>query len=194
MLFGSAINKSEVYAPVLSPDGAVSLKLILREGKNFSPISSRLAGIIADPDTVDAIYVAWEAIRVRIGKSINSLSIDLDDESFHGLSRSKLRLEGDSISLAAFIRFYMLFNNQLSNYQSIVATGAIRKNPLGYSIDRVEGVREKLGKTCRIKNSNKKTAIVLPKVNFKELDISDSVNDIWTVNQPLDFHCQHTAN
>ena len=80
MLFGSAINKSAVFAPVLSPDGAVSLRLILREGEKFSPISSRLAAIIADPDTVNAIYVAWEAIRVRIGTSINSLSIDLDDD------------------------------------------------------------------------------------------------------------------
>tara|TARA_B100000809_G_scaffold58032_1_gene54292 strand:- start:199 stop:783 length:585 start_codon:yes stop_codon:yes gene_type:complete len=193
MLFGSVINKSAVFAPVLSPDGAVSLRLILREGEKFSPISSRLAAIIADPDTVNAIYVAWEAIRVRIGTPINGLSIDLDDESFHGLSRNKLRLEGDSISLAAFISFYMLFNNQFSNYQSIVATGAIRKKPLGYSIDRVEGVREKLEKTCLIKNPHQKTAIVVPKVNVKELDIANSVNDIWTVNQSLDFHCQHTA-
>ena len=137
MLFGSAINKLAIFAPVLSPDGAVSLRLILREGEKFSPVSSRLAAIIADPDTVNAIYVAWEAIRVRIGTSINGLSIDLDDESFHGLSRNKLRLEGDSISLAAFISFYMLFNNQFSNYQSIVATGAIRKKTLGYSIGRV---------------------------------------------------------
>jgi hypothetical protein len=87
----------------------------------------------------------------------------------------------------------MLFNNQFSNYQSIVATGAIRKKNLGYSIGRVEGVREKLEKTCLIKNPHQKTAIVVPKVNVKELDIANSVNDIWTVNQSLDFHCQHTA-
>ena len=193
MLFRSAINNSAVFAPVLSPGGVLSLKLIVREGEKFSPISPRLAAIIADPDTVDAIYIAWEAIRVRIGTAINGLSIDLDDESFQGLSRRKWRLEGDSISLAAFLRFYMLFNNQFSNYQNIVATGAIRKKPLGYSIGRVEGVREKLEKTCLIKNPHQKTAIVVPKVNVKELDIANSVNDIWTVNQSLDFHCQHTA-
>jgi len=194
MLLGSSIKNSTVFAPVLSPDGAMSLKLILRKGKKFSPISSRLAGIIADPDTVNAIYVAWEAIRVRIGTSINGFSIDLDDESFQDLSRSKLRLEGDSISLAAFLSFYMLCNNQFSKYQRLVATGAIRRKPIGYSIDRVEGVRKKLEKICLIKNPHKKTAIVLPDVNVKELDIANSANDIWTVNQSLDFHCQHTAN
>ena len=120
-----------------------------------------MTSIITDPDTVNAIYVAWEAIRVRIGTSINGLSIDLDDESFHGLSRRKWRLEGDSISLAAFISFYMLSNNQFSNYHSIVATGANRKKTLGYSIGRVEGVREKLEKTCLIKNPHQKTAIVV---------------------------------
>ena len=194
MISGSANNKSVVFAPVLSPDGAMLLKLHLREEEKFSPISQRLTSIITDPDTVNAIYIAWEAIRVRIGSSINGLSIDLDDESYHYLSRSKLRLEGDSISLAAFLRFYMLFNNQFASYQCIVATGAIRKNPFGYSIDRVEGIREKLEKTCLIKNTHQKTAIVLPKVNVKELDIENSVNDIWTANQSLDFHCQHIAN
>jgi len=194
MMFDSVNSKSAVFAPVLSPDGGMLLKLNFREEEKFTPISKRLTSIIADPDTVNAIYIAWEAIRVRIGSSINSLSIDLDDESYHYLSKSKLRLEGDSISLAAFLRFYMLFNNEFSNYQNIVATGAIRKNPLGYSIDRVEGIREKLEKTCLLKNPHQKTAIVLPKGNVKELDIANSVNDIWTANQSLDFHCQHIAN
>ena len=193
-MFDSVNSKSAVFAPVLSPDGGMLLKLNFREEEKFTPISKRLTSIIADPDTVNAIYIAWEAIRVRIGSSINSLSIDLDDESYHYLSKSKLRLEGDSISLAAFLRFYMLFNNEFSNYQNIVATGAIRKNPLGYSIDRVEGIREKLEKTCLLKNPHQKTAIVLPKGNVKELDIANSVNDIWTANQSLDFQCQHTAN
>ena len=194
MISGSANNKSAVFVPVLSPDGVMLLKLHLREEEKFCPISQRLTSIITDPDTVNAIYIAWEAIRVQIGESINGLSIDLDDESFHCLSRSKLRLEGDSISLAAFLRFFMLFNNQFTSYQCIVATGAIRKTPLGYSIDRVDGVREKLGKSCLIKNQHQRTAIVLPKVNVKELDIANSVNDIWTANQSLSFHCQYTAN
>ena len=143
---------------------------------------------------MSAIYIAWEAIRVRIGESVNDLSIDLDDESFHCLSRSKLRLEGDSISLAAYLKFFTLFDNQFTSYQCIVATGAIRKNLLGYSVDRVDGVREKLGKSCLIKNQHQRTAIVLPKLNVKELDISNSVNDIWTANQSLSFNCQYTAN
>jgi len=193
-MFDSVNSKSAVFAPVLSPDGGMLLKLNFREEEKFTPISKRLTSIIADPDTVNAIYIAWEAIRVRIGSSINSLSIDLDDESYHYLSKSKLRLEGDSISLAAFLRFYMLFNNEFSNYQNIVATGAIRKNPLGYSIGRVEGIREKLENICLLKNPHQKTAIVLPKGNVKELDIANSVNDIWTANQSLDFHCQHIAN
>ena len=37
----------------------------LREGKNFSPISSRLAGIIADPDTVNAAPVQPHGTRVK---------------------------------------------------------------------------------------------------------------------------------
>ena len=194
MISVSAHNKSVVFAPVLSPDGVMLLKLDLREEEKFSPISQRLTSIITDPDTVSAIYIAWEAVRVRIGESVNDLSIDLDDESFHCLSRSKLRLEGDSISLAAYLKFFTLFDNQFTSYQCIVATGAIRKNLLGYSVDRVDGVREKLGKTCLIKNRHQRTAIVLPKLNVKELDISNSVNDIWTANQSLSFHCQYTAN
>ena len=194
MISDSAHNKSVVFAPVLSPEGGMLLKLDLREEEKFSPISQRLTSIITDPDTVNAIYIAWEAIRVQIGESINGLSIDLDDESFHCLSRRKLRLEGDSISLAAYLKFFTLFDNQFKSYQSIVATGAIRKKPLGYSVDRVDGVREKLEKTCLIKNQHQRTAIVLPKLNVKELDFSNSVNDIWTANQSLSFHCQYTAN
>ena len=194
MISVSAHNNSVVFAPVLSPDGVMLLKLDLREAEKFSPISQRLTSIITDPDTVNAIYIAWEAIRVQIGESINGLSIDLDEESFHCLSRSKLRLEGDSLSLAAYLKFFTMFDNQFKNYQCIVATGAIRKTPLGYSIDRVEGIREKLEKTCLIKNPHQKTAIVLPEENVKELDIANSVNDIWIANQSLDFHCQHIAN
>ena len=75
-----------------------------------------------------------------------------------------------------------------------MATGAIRKKKDGYTIDCVEGVREKLGKICLIKNSRKKTAIFLPKENAPELDIVNCVNDIWTVDNSLAFHCHHTAN
>jgi len=194
MLIRSEINGLVVSAPVLGPEGVEFLILTVIKNKKICPVAPRFTALIADPDTVDAIYVAWEAVRVRVGSVLNGLSIDIDDTIYQVLSKKKWKLEGDSIALAVFLKLHILFNNQFANYHNIVATGAIRKKKDGYTIDCVEGVREKLGKICLIKNSRKKTAIFLPKENAPELDIVNCVNDIWTVDNSLAFHCHHTAN
>ena len=129
-----------IFAPVCENNRTINIELELRAVKKIAPITARFTDIICDPETVSALYIAWEAMLYRIGATINPYSIDLSDESYEFLKTRQLMMEGDSIALSAYLALYVQFSNDFINYQQIIATGAIRKTSNGYSADKVSGI------------------------------------------------------
>ena len=186
------LTSTVIFAPVCSVNGSINIELKLRAVNEIAPITARLTDLICDPDTVSALYIAWEAILYRTGAIIDPYSVDLSDESYEWLKTRQLMMEGDSIALPAYLALYVQFSNDFINYQQIIATGAIRKTSNGYSADKVSGIKDKFADINQIPIQIK-TAIVVPKQNTHELDMTHCMHDIWTVGPFLELHQIHNT-
>ena len=185
-------KNTAIFAPVYRVIGSTNIELKLRAVNEIAPITVRLADLICDPETVSAIYNAWEAIMYRIGAIINPYSVDLSDESYEWLKTRQLMIEGDSIALPAYLALYVQFSKDFMAYQQIIATGAIRKTSNGYAADKVSGIKDKFADINHI-TTQSKTAIIVPELNAHDLEMTQSMHDIWTVGPFLEFHQIHNA-
>ncbi|MSX98088.1 MAG: hypothetical protein F2743_08250 [Actinobacteria bacterium] len=186
-------KNTAIFAPVCMVNGSINIELKLKAVNEMAPITLRLTDLICDPETVSAIYIAWEAMLYRVGAIINRYSVDLSNESYEWLKARKLMMEGDSIAIPAYLALYIQFSNDFINYQQIVATGSIRKTSNGYSADKVSGIKDKFVDINHIPIQIK-TAIIVPELNAHELDITHCMHDIWTVGPFLKLHQIHKAD
>ena len=186
------LTSTVIFAPVCSVNGSINIELKLRAVNEIAPITARLTDLICDPDTVSALYIAWEAILYRTGAIIDPYSVDLSDASYEWLKTRQLMIEGDSIALPAYLALYVQFTNDFFSYQQVIATGAIRKTSNGYAADKVSGIKDKYADINHIPTQSK-TAIIVPELNAHELDMTLCMHDIWTAGPFLEFHQIHKA-
>ncbi len=186
------LTSTVIFAPVCRVNDSINIELKLKSAKEIAPITARFTELISDPETVSALYIAWEAMLYEKGSIINSYSVDLSDESYELLKTRQLMIEGDSIALPAYIVLYVQFSNNFIAYQQIIATGAIRKTSNGYFADKVSGIKSKYADINQIPTQIK-TAIIVPVLNAHELDMTHCMHDIWTIGPFLEFYQIHKA-
>ena len=183
---------ANVRAPVLGSVGGIYLDLVVRPQGNFAPISACLADVISDTDTVDSLFIAWEAARCRWGAAVDSLSIGLSDTSHTLLKSRRWMVEGDSLGLAAFLSIAMHFQRYFFGYRRVVATGAIEWHAGSFRVRSVGGVKQKFRGACREHESGA-TAIVVPWANVSDLDVRCCVHDVWLAGPDLGCFRSHVT-
>ena len=183
---------TRVCAPVLAAEGTGFIDLILTKQERFVPVSAALVDLISDPDTVSALFLAWEAAFRRWGASVETLSIGLSDAIHMWLTSRRWIVQGDSLGLAAYLSFAVLFQDHFASYRRIVATGAIERKKDGFRIRGVGGVKDNII-GARQGGGGGAQAIVVPFENALSIDAGCCVRDVWFAGPDLDFFRSYAA-
>ena len=175
-----------VYVPILGSSKRSCLRLVAKTQDEFAPVSARFSDVIGDPDTAKALFIAWEAARCRWGAVVDGLSIDLSQSSYEWLRSRTGMIEGDSISLAAFLAIAAYLQRFFPSYVSIVATGAIDKCAQEFRVRGVGEVKQKIRRASG-EHPSSGVAIVVPQANCGDVDVQCYMQDIWLAGPDLGY-------
>lgn len=173
-----------IHVPVVTARGPAVIALVARTTQRLAPISERFADIISDPDTIGAVFTAWEAAYERWGPAVAKVSIDLSNESLCWLEAYRWTLRGDSLGLAAHLCILTEFQDDFDGYNLIIASGAIESTSKGYKVRAVGKIREKLV-GIRDQYAGRRIALVLPEENRQSVTDMSRHHDLWIAGREL---------
>lgn len=173
-----------IHAPVITIRGPSVIDLVPRKTQRLAPISERFADIISDPDTIAAVFTAWEAAYHRWGPAVAKISIDLSNESLCWLEACRWTLQGDSLGLAAHLCILTDFQNDFEGYSMVIASGAIDSTSKGYKVRGVGKISEKLV-GIRDQYADRRIALVLPEENQQCFTDISCDHDLWLAGREL---------